>query len=626
VGLIVSNALEEVLKQADESAGPLVEHNLWSAQMKAAPDPKTATLEERRGAFAEIAAWRFQRPHGGAETEPWGIYWGPLSSGTYDNGKTFHDPDLANVDDEILAHWISRAETTKHPVVRARHADLAWEIGRYLRRPSKDRQNSPKSPITSDIPVTMAQIAIDGYLNAVERGLAEDEYYSWAYLDRSIGLAISLNDKARAVRAKEVLFDYHRKRASAGGRFHWARFNDLTEGRSKALGLDDADHKEIVDSLESALALHSDIANKQDFDPHQAMDAADRLIRRLGNDQEGIRRVVKLAAGAFEEAAKGADGLLATAWLEPLIPRYRNAGLVEDAARVEQTIRGRAEQARSEMKRVSVPLNISQGELDKWADAVIGATFQQALGSLALHFMMREENIQKNLQQMMDKAPLVSMLTANVMGAEGFTEATIGSVQDDLEGRAIQHAADSFNWNASFLYFVLNRAKEKYGFDLDAMVAHINQAPFFAPGREPLLREGLTAWLAEDPVKAIHVLVPQVEAACRDLLAALGAPVMRHEPKTGGFEVLGMGAVISHPAFRKGVPQDIRFHLKALYCDPRGINLRNHLAHGMAHIGILGMGVANWVVHSILLLAILRLNQRPAEDGKAAGAQGQSPS
>jgi hypothetical protein len=58
---------------------------------------------------------------------------------------------------------------------------------------------------------------------------------------------------------------------------------------------------------------------------------------------------------------------------------------------------------------------------------------------------------------------------------------------------------------------------------------------------------------------------------------------MRHDPKTGGFEVIGMGAVLSHPAFRQGVPKDFQFHLRALYTDPRGVNLRNHLAHGMAH-------------------------------------------
>ncbi len=619
LSLTVPAAMEAVLQEADASKAPLDEGALWSKLMQAAPDPKTSTPEERTGRFAEIVAWGFMRPHG-TECEPWAIYWGPRGSRTLADGKTpFYSPDVAEIDEEILAHWIARAASAKHPVISARYADLAWEIGRYLKRPTKDRRDSAKSLLTLDIPVSLAQSAIDGYLDAVERGLAEDEHHSWKFLDRAIGLSISLNDKGRTARAKAALFGYYRKMASGNGKFLWWRLSDLTAERGKALGLDERDQKKIVESLEAVLSRHSDIKDKERFDPHAAMNAADHLIRRLGNAPEEVRRVVKRAAGAFEEIAKEASGILAISWLEDLIPRYRNAGLIEDAARVERAIRERAEQARGEMKRISVPVDLPREEMDKWADAVVGSSLQEALGQIAVHCMAREEEAQKTVQEMAEKTPLLSMMTATVMDADGFTTATINSVEDDLEARAVQHATDTFNWNAPFLYFALNRAKEKYGFDLEAVVAHINRAPFFAPNREPLLREGLAAWLAEDSIKAIHILVPQVEAACRDLLAALGAPVMKHDAKTGGFEVIGMGAVLNHPAFRKGVPPDIRFHLRALYSDARGVNLRNHLAHGMAHIGLMGMGLANWVVHSILLLADLRIKRRPVEDGAAPG-------
>ena len=115
------------------------------------------------------------------------------------------------------------------------------------------------------------------------------------------------------------------------------------------------------------------------------------------------------------------------------------------------------------------------------------------------------------------------------------------------------------------------------------------------------------AWLDADAVKAIHVLVPQVEAACRDLLDFTGGSIRKFSPLTGGFEVIGLGAVLNHPRFVEGVPKDIRFHLRALYCELRGINLRNHLAHGLTTKNALGIPMANWVVHSVLLLGILEL-------------------
>jgi hypothetical protein len=342
------------------------------------------------------------------------------------------------------------------------------------------------------------------------------------------------------------------------------------------------------------------------------MTAADRLARRWGapGDLPKMRAALKTAALAFEEAAKGADGLLASAWLEDLIPRYRRAGMPEDAARVEQTIRGRAAEAQAQMKRIEVPLDIPKGELDKWADRVVGASLDEAFRRIAGEFLTREEATQKSLRGMLKNAPMTAMMPISIMGPGGFTIATVGSVNNDLDGRTVHHAAEMFNWYASWLYLALTRAKEKHGLNAAAILTYLTQVQQFAAEREPLLREGLMAWEAEDSVKAIHVLVPQLEAAIRDLLAALGASVMEHRQETGGFEAIGMGKILHHERFRAAVPSDVRFHLRVLYTDARGINLRNRLAHGLLHPGVLGMGVANWVVHSLMLVGMLRLTPR----------------
>lgn len=620
MSLTVPAGMETVIQEADANVAPLDEGALAGALSSARPASDKVSPEENAGAFAEIAAWRLSRARGTDDLEPWGIYWGPMASGTLADGKTpFYRPDVAEIDESILTHWIQRATNTKHPVLKARYADLAWEIGRYLKKPAKSRPACPKAPISLEIPFSLATVATDGYLDAVTGGLAEDEHHAWVFLDRAIGLALSLKDAGRTARAKAALFAFYRKVSRSGGKFLWWRPSDLTERHGKGLNLDAAEQEEILQSLESALRVHSNISDKERFDPHAATNAADRLAAHFGNKRDEAQRVMKLAGSVFEEAAKQASGLLAISWLEDVLSRYRSVGLIEDVARVEQAIRDRAEQARGEMKRVSVPVDIPQKEVDEWVESVVGEDAKQALGRIAIFCLSREVNAQKSVQGMMEHAPLLSQLTATVMGTEGFTEATIDSIEDDLQGRTVQHAADRFSWHAPLLHMVFARAKNKFSLDLEAFMAHIKEAPFFAASREALLREGFAAWFAGDPVKTIHVLVPQLEAACRDLLAAVGAPVMRHDPKTRGYEVIGMGAVIHHAAFRQGVDKDIRFHLNVLYSDPRGINLRNHLAHGTAHVGILGMGMANWVVHSLLLIANLRLRQRAAQGEPASG-------
>src|SRR2546422_8203634 len=129
MSVAIPSSMEVVVQRAGVPNAVLDEVSLGSELIKAAPDPKTISEEERRGAFSEIAAWRFMRPHGSVQkNEPWSIYWGPLGSGILADGKTpFYSPDVAELADDILSHWIFWAGRPKHPLRKARYARLALE-------------------------------------------------------------------------------------------------------------------------------------------------------------------------------------------------------------------------------------------------------------------------------------------------------------------------------------------------------------------------------------------------------------------------------------------------------------------------------------------------------------------
>jgi hypothetical protein len=600
-------ALAAKLAEIDSTAGPLNEIALAGDLMRVLPDQATLATDERRGAFAVIEAFRFQHPGGYPDGGPWGTYWREMASGDMNDGTPFYSPDIENVDDEVLQYWISKSDALKHATLRARYADLAWDIGRALKKASTHAGKRPPSGI--EIPVSLAHRAIDSYIEVVDRNLAPDEYHAWKLLDRAIGLALSIRDNARATRAKDAMFAFHRK-CAAQPKFMWWRLDDLTKERLKQLNLSAEEQQYVIASLEAALVRHSDPSNKEAFDPHMAMNAADHLAGHFRHEPQQVRRTLKIAGEAFEHAAKSAGGLVAIAWLQDVLTRYRNVGMLADAARLEREIARRAGAARGEMKRIETPINITREDLEKWADSVISDKLNDSLARIAVHFLIKRESTEKSVKDLAKVAPLMSMLSHDIMGSDGFSTAKIGSVADDLDGRTVHHAADLIGMYAPWLHFAFDRLGKRFGVDLDALMAFLRGSPLFPPSREALVKEGLTAWLAKDAVKAIHVLVPQVEAALRDLLAALGAAIRRYDSKTGGFEVMGMGAVLGHAAFVGDVPNVIKFHFKTLYCDQRGINLRNQLAHGLADAGIMHMGLANWVVHSLLLLGVLRL-ERP---------------
>jgi lysyl-tRNA synthetase class 1 len=71
--------------------------------------------------------------------------------------------------------------------------------------------------------------------------------------------------------------------------------------------------------------------------------------------------------------------------------------------------------------------------------------------------------------------------------------------------------------------------------------------------------------------------------------------------------------VLRDDVFRRDELKDVGFHLRALYADPRGLNLRTNLAHGLVHEGFLRADIAYVVVHSLLLLATFRIVNKPSE-------------
>ena len=54
------------------------------------------------------------------------------------------------------------------------------------------------------------------------------------------------------------------------------------------------------------------------------------------------------------------------------------------------------------------------------------------------------------------------------------------------------------------------------------------------------------------------MLLPQIETALRNLLAMLGAPVMKPTRYHRAFQAIGLGEALSHQYFRASVPEDVR--------------------------------------------------------------------
>lgn len=592
--LTVPNVISDYLAAVEQDKKPINEIDLYSKLNQQLPKDVTYTHDEKLGLWAEINAFQFG-PYTSGQS-PWDTYFGPMATMERNDGTPVYLPDAAEITPDILEHWKVRAEQSPHPTLKARYGDLVWEFSRIVAPNKRDN--------------TYAQIAGDAYLSVVTSGVAEDEWQEWKFIDRVIELSLQIKDQKRTEEAKKVLFDTYRRRFGAGEKFMWWQLADMA-GNRKGMVLSDTEQREIITSLEKALETCSDDSNVQ-FDPHQATNAATRLseyYKRLQKNED-VKRVTLTAGKVFETVAAKASGMLAVAWLEDVLRNYRAAGLLADAARVEQVIQQRGADAQGELQRIEVPLEINRQEFDAHLDELVAGTFDIALKRIAMTFLLKRDSLEKTLVNIAKAAPIMAHIPVNVQNHQGYTAARVGSLKDDLGGRMINQASNTIGFKAAFLNGAFGRLKTKHEVTTEKIIGFLGKSDFIAADHIPFLKDGISAWLAEDHVKAIQVLVPQIEAILRVVARNMGVPILKPN-KHGGFDTIGMSAILYNDVFKQHFDKDTRLHLTALYADPRGLNLRNELAHGLIRYDRMDVGLSQWVVHTLLFLAMLKQQTNP---------------
>jgi len=231
-------------------------------------------------------------------------------------------------------------------------------------------------------------------------------------------LAISLKDHAQLMKAKDLLFGIF-VNGGADAKGAWWLADEIACRFAPRLNLSEADNEQILAQLNAVHRVAIDVNCPQTFDPHVAMDAADRISRRVGQkrgDNRGNESVAR-AAEAFEAAAGRASALTAAAWLEPLIPRYRSIGKGEAATRIEATIRSRASEIQAEMKTVGVNVDVSEEDIQKWQSQFREGTLIDSLKRFVAACVLGKETSIRLVKTMEAKAPIWAMAPTTIQGS-----------------------------------------------------------------------------------------------------------------------------------------------------------------------------------------------------------------
>jgi hypothetical protein len=504
-------------------------------------------------------------------------------------------PDRAPITRAFIEYWKHRAHEVANPLLQGLYADLVWDLSRRV------TQQAPG--------IEFARLAIDGYVNAAEGRRLQFEHPTFGILARALSLALSISDATRVATVAQALMDYEDAVALDHKPGLWGQSFDLLL-KNPNVPLSESQRKKVIDDMERRLARTSDVQNLSALEPWAAENAALPLadLYRCTNRPDDVRRVLQRFAAAFEEHSKRGSPLQAQSWLHRVHRVLMQYGLSEDAQRIAVALRALGPSIKDDMKAIPINMTIPAEKMREFIDELTAGTQDDCLTRIAGHFIPRKARLEEQVKDIAAHFVFPHLGSSAIQDHRGRTVATVGPISQDPDGHLVQHLAQEMSLTSLFLFEALKAARSKFGLDAVSLGDYVMQSALLGDGDAPFVRDGIAGYMNDDFAGAIHLLVPRIESAFRNLFELSALPVIRPN-RIGGFDLISLGDMLRHELVARVFGTDVPLYLTTLLVDVRGWNLRNNVCHALLSADACSRQVADRVVHVFLLLANVRVKQ-----------------
>src|SRR6516162_5595758 len=582
--IVVPTAIEAVIRNYDSTELSFTALDVQQAIGTARSSLQNPSEAENLGAWVETLAFSLTDGRDYAGASPWGTFFCPMGSGTDEDGQVRYFPDIAGADARVITHWSNRAKTISHPVLKARYADLVWDMCTVIYGTRRDPE--------------MARLAIDAYLASVAK--LNELHDRFTTILRALDLASLIRDRERVELARAALLQLHWEAMDRREGLWWFAFDRLIA--DKNVGVTEEERQKLIADLEELVIYFGDTSTPKSFNPHALQDAAKRLVRhytRLDRSSD-VKRLHEAVARAFEHFAGLGNAMLASAVLQTAVNAYRDAGLTEESKRARIQMQEKIGQARENIGTIESEIRILREDMEEFLKAIAACDLGSTFVRIAANFLPKRHLLEEAVQKSMEHTPLMALMPHMIIAGD-HVAAKVGSVPDDPLGRLVEQTRMDLGFSGIWLQGALQQTIDTHEATPEHFVSWANRLGLFDD--LTFLLEGVRAWFASDLIKAVHVLVPQVEKGLRNITAQLGKPVTKSHPSIAGVSVtINMGDILYSKELAELLGPDLTLYFLALYADPRGMNLRNCVAHGQ--LESVTSSLVQLIIHTLLVFGV----------------------
>ncbi|MCD6239868.1 MAG: DUF4209 domain-containing protein [Thermotogae bacterium] len=528
------------------------------------------------------------------QNPPETLIWEQMAFVLPDSSKIIEYLGIHKITPEVISYWGKRAKESKHPILKARYSNLVWDFS---------------EPIKGEKPhYSIAQIFIDSAIEIAEKDLHKYEVDTIEKLKRALSLALSINDKERINKLVSIIMNYEEKIAKDDKRGLWGFSYELLI-KDKKLKLDDDKELKIINNLKDRFERLLNKAN------HFAIQRAALLLvdyYSKHGEKGKVKDILTKFGELVQKRAKETSALVGSTWLENLYHLYLEHGLKDETNEVSNMIRKLGQKAKSELKEHKVSVEIPAEEVRKIREYINWLTdgdLKTVLAKIAVNYIPKKNEAVNQLQDLSKKAPIQFLFPQRIMDDEGRVIATVGSLEGDIDGHIILQISQNMEFSSSFLRETLNAFINKFNLSTTDIMNYLYESPIFDERRKDFFIKGINAYLNEDFLISLHLLIPQVEALIRNLAEKIGIPILEPAP-SGGFYYRTLDKLLGEKAIIKVLSEDICLYLRVLLTDPRGWNLRNNICHGISKHENFNQITADRIFHALLCLALVKEQEK----------------
>ncbi|MBP1950681.1 DUF4209 domain-containing protein [Virgibacillus litoralis] len=200
-----------------------------------------------------------------------------------------------------------------------------------------------------------------------------------------------------------------------------------------------------------------------------------------------------------------------------------------------------------------------------------------------------KSSLEKRVNELHKSSPIAYLVNREIIDNDGkriisMPDLNSGSEEERmeaLEAHMLMEAANNHSIQSGILInHALRIISNDHEIDRKDIEFLVTNNMFVPLGREKIFVEGLYEGFKGNFLKAIHLLIPQIENSFREIARMCGDIVTTYE-NDGKEQAKSLNSIFELPNFVAAFDKDLLFDLRSLLTEKYGSNMRNKLAHGL---------------------------------------------